>query len=146
MKKLIIITLLLPVFCFGQKKVFPNPDSMQYYQKVMLDTNRFYIMENGKKVQLTAEYIPPTIRQDTIKTILLVSDTSHGSYTAMTSRTWTMKGYEVYETVFVPEHQVSNGDTINLYDDEWVRRFVTRLDKEKKQLPKSIMVWMTKNL
>jgi len=132
MKKTIIIALLLPAFCFGQKKVFPNPDSMQYYQKVMLDTNRFYIMENGKKVQLTAEYIPPTIRQDTIKTILLVSDTSNGNYTAMTSRVWWVKGYEVLK------YYPNNG---------WnIQELVSYLDKQKAPLPKNIMVWMSKEI
>ena len=134
MKKLIIITLLLPVFCFGQKKVFPNPDSMQYYQKEMLDTNRFYIMENGKKVQLTAEYTPPTIRQDTIKTILLVSDTSHGSYTAMTSRVWWMKGWMIYEPL-----------TIQLTSFDQVPEPIY-LDSEKQPLRKGLVVFLTKEI
>ena len=134
MKNIIIIALLLPVFCFGQKKVFPNPDSMQYYQKEMLDTNRFYIMENGKKVQLTAEYTPPTIRQDTIKTILLVSDTSHGSYTAMTSRVWWMKGWMIYEPL-----------TIQLTSFDQVPEPIY-LDSEKQPLRKGLVVFLTKEI
>jgi len=157
MKNIIIIALLLPVFCFGQ---YPNYQTLPYIIKKDTLKSKWSDAISTKDVDqewfkkyraVNTLWDSPNgvwlfdetpINIDTIQIIMLVSDTSHGSYTAMTSRTWTMKGYETKVQVVVNEKWSGcDGCTI-----EYTRLDTLYLDDKKQTLKKSYLVWMSKEI
>lgn len=145
--KLLTILILLPCFCFGQKV-----DSLAVVSGNL-------IFSYGKITGTSATISNP--KKDTIPIIMLVADTffvegwsttigvDSITYTMPNrlSNVWWMFGYEVRQSVFVPAHETHNGDgTITLFDDEYQDRLVGRLDQNRKPLPRSIIVWITKTI
>lgn len=87
---------------------------------------------------------------DSIRVIMLVCDTAKidKEYFGQWYHplVWWQFGYEVWENVFVEAGQRSDGGSILIWDDHFDKIFRGRLDQNKKPLPKSIVVWMTKEI
>lgn len=100
-----------------------------------------------------------TPKQDTIKVLMLVCDTSRiisdfyksvgGDYFYQNMVTWQF-GYEVYEIDWgqIPCSDVELGTAaISTLCLGWKRiKFISNLDQNKKPLPRSLVVWLSKEI
>lgn len=103
-------------------------------------------------------------KQDTIKVLMLVCDTSgkisFGKRIQITDSLWYKEkrwyedvwwqfGYEVYEMRYgqIPCNSNTGTSAIAAVCYGWYRsKFISKLDQDKKPLPKSIIVWITKEI
>jgi hypothetical protein len=142
--RILLILLLFPVMCWGQKK-----------DTVFIDTkNSVFETEGGG---WTYPYnsrngLTITPKQDTIPVIMLVCDTSIGAHSLQLwfseqgkasnegRLCWWQFGYEVY----VDSSGAYDLTIIGVSQSHYILKGY--IDKYKNPLPKNILVWMTKEI
>lgn len=91
-----------------------------------------YLISIVVVVLLGSNCIGQQQRKDTIKVIMQVCDTSHSNYVEKTQKIWWQFGHEIKEW---------QSTAMGVYYHEPIY-----LDQNKKPLPKSIVVWQTKEI
>lgn len=113
--------------------------------------NSYGQIVDRSNIRTETVYIP---KQDTVKILMLVCDTSRINLFLINGveqtysydyTTWWQFGYEVYETEYgqVP---CENPNLAMACYGKYRSKFIGRFDQNKKPLPKSIVVWMTKEI
>ena len=139
MKYLLVLLFSFPALCNGQINPITH-DSLQSFKTVVFcDTCVFAKIINdtlfirGKK---------EVTRNDTVKIIMLMTDTSEYSGTTLNGNGivfWQL-GYEVRSGQYVccdPKDKLNS----SYY---WIYRHVAYINGDKKELPKNIIVWQSK--
>lgn len=159
MKKLLTILVLIPCFCFGQKRdslTDRTGDFMIGLPVINAPTSAGIIM---------IEHGGYSIPKDTIPVIMLVCDTSFVTFSSSLDvheskdsiktlyhidnrvpHVWWQFGYEVSESKWYDQIIEDRGESILVTPAGYKEGLISYLDKDKKPLPKSIIVWMVKEI
>ncbi|MEP6950535.1 MAG: hypothetical protein ABI863_14720 [Ginsengibacter sp.] len=130
---------IFPALCNGQTKPTTNDSLKRFKEVVYCDTCAFVKIVNDT---LYLSGRKEVTRNDTVKIIMLMTDTSEYNGTTLNGNGivfWQI-GYEVRTGQFIC-CDPKNKNNSSYY---WVYTHVAYINGDKKQLPKNIIVWQSK--
>lgn len=142
---LLLFAMLIGFSCLGQKK-----DSVVEIMRIIGSGNQAAI---GIGTDNLLYEFTATPKQDTVKVLMLVCDTSRpntikkfedGTIFEKSGNVWWQFGYIVKEKIETDQWVTRAESMIGEFVSYWVTK--QYLDKNKKPLQKSIIVWMSKEI
>lgn len=132
--------------CTENKFIVPNYNDSDYFPKVHYDTNKVMILfcDTSRELIIDYGYVPRIIEGDSIWLWTSKKDTTLTSYNKNVY--WAM-GYEVIKTTMGKKLvDMYNLFAYKQWQDFEESTFIKYLDKNKKETPKNIIVWDSKNI